>query len=228
MPTIDSVIARAAALAPDQIAIREWKGRQIRYAELDAAVSSFAAWTRSVGTQEGDVVAIHLPNSVAYLVAQFGSFRAGGVAAYVNNRLSATEALRQCRLCNARIIVTTPEKAADLQKAPELAQAIFVVDGPAGPGMHNLWDVVAAQRRPSFTTDGLEDRDAIIRFTSGSTGDPKGPHRDAPRLAGARGLHAGRGDADQALVHHAGAGGRCRTRPACSPSRPSCNAAPCC
>lgn len=168
------MIARAAAAAPGTVAIREWGGRQVSYAELDAAVSSFAVWARSVGAREGDAVAIHLPNSVAYLVAQFGSFRAGGVAVYVNYRLSATEARRQCRLCNARIIVTTPAKAAELRQDPDLAQAVFLVDGSAGPGMLGLQDVVAARQRPSFGTDDLEDRDAIIRFTSGSTGDPKG------------------------------------------------------
>ena len=145
----------------------------MRYAELDAAVSSFAAWTRSVGAREGDVIAIHLPNSAAYLIAQFGSFRAGGVAAYVNNRLSATEALRQCRFCNARIIVTTPAKAAELQQAPELAGAIFLVDGVAGPAMYSLQDVVAARHLPSFSTEELEDGDAIIRFTSGSRANPR-------------------------------------------------------
>ena len=174
MPTIDSVVTRAAASAPDQIAIREWGGHELRYAEFDAAISSFAAWTRSVGLQVGDAIAIHLPNSAAYLIAQFGSFRAGGVAAYVNNRLSATEALRQCRFCNARIIVTTPANAAELQQAPELQGAIFLVDGVAGPAMYSMQDVVAARQVPSFSTEGLEDRDAIIRFTSGSTGEPKG------------------------------------------------------
>lgn len=168
------MVSRAAALAPDHIAIREWKGRQISYADLDAAVSGFAAWARSVGGREGDVIAIHLPNSVAYLIAQFGSFRAGGVAAYVNNRLSTAEALRQCRVCNARIIVTTPAKAAELRQDPGLANTIFLVDGDAGPGMHSLQDLIPGQQHPSFDIEGWEDRDAIIRFTSGSTGEPKG------------------------------------------------------
>ena len=62
MPTIDAVVARAAASAPGNIAVREWGGRRVSYADLDAAVSSFAAWARAHGVEEGDAIAIHLPN----------------------------------------------------------------------------------------------------------------------------------------------------------------------
>ena len=159
---------------PDQVAVREWGGREVNYAELDAAVSGFAAWARSSGVGPGDVIAIHLPNSIAYLVAQFGSFRAGAVAAYANYRLSATEARRQFRFCHARVIVTTPAKAAAFRDDPDLDHAIFVVNGDAGPGMHRLQDVIATDLLQSSDVEGLEDSDAIIRFTSGSTGEPKG------------------------------------------------------
>lgn len=174
MPTIDTVIARAAQDAPHQVAVREWGGRQVTYAQLDAAVSSFAAWARAQGLQPGESIAIHLPNSVAYLVAQFGSFRAGAVAAYVNYRLMPQEARRQFSMARARIVVTTPAKAAELREDAAFTGTVLVADGPADGRVHSLQDVIEAKRQPDFTTEGLEDCDAIIRFTSGSTGDPKG------------------------------------------------------
>jgi acyl-CoA synthetase (AMP-forming)/AMP-acid ligase II len=174
LPTIDSIITRAAKVSPNQIAVREWGGQEITYAELDSAVSSFAAWARSQGTQAGDAIAIHLPNSIAFLVAQFGSFRAGAVATYVSYRLTPNEAQRQFALSRARIVVTTPAKATELRKDPAFVNTVIVVDGPGSEHSHSLTDVIAARLLPDFTTEGLEDSDAIIRFTSGSTGDPKG------------------------------------------------------
>lgn len=174
MPMIDSVLRRAAAAAPDRIAVREWDTRrEFSYAALDAAVSAFANWMRGQGFAPGGVVGIHLPNSIDFLIAQFASFRAGGVAAYVNHRLAASEAARQFKLGGARIIVTTADKARAFREDPELAGAIFVLKDGHLPLGHPMEDAIAGRDRHEIITD-REDCDAIARFTSGSTGAPKG------------------------------------------------------
>ncbi len=174
MPTIDAVVERAAAQTPNRLAIREWNGRELSYSQFNAAVSSFAAWVHGKGFKRGEAIAIHLPNTVAYLVAQFGSFRAAGVATYVNYRLMPGEALRQMAFAKARFVVTTPAKAAELLKHPEFSGKVLLVDGPAEEGMQSLDEVMNSGLRADIDTQGLEDADAIIRFTSGSTGEPKG------------------------------------------------------
>lgn len=174
MPTIDAVVERAAAQKPDHIAIREWNGRELSYSRFNAAVSSFAAWVHAKGFKRGEAIAIHLPNSAAYLVAQFGSFRAAGVATYVNYRLMPGEALRQIALAKARFVVTTPAKAVEFLKHPEFVGKVLLVDGPAEKGINSLAEVMSSGLKADIDTQGLEDADAIIRFTSGSTGEPKG------------------------------------------------------
>lgn len=174
MPTIDAVVERAAAQTPDHIAIREWNGRELSYSQFNDAVSSFAAWVHANGLKRGEAIAIHLPNSAAYLVAQFGSFRAAGVATYVNYRLMPGEALRQIAFAKARFVVTTPAKAVEFLKHPEFVGKVLLVDGPAEKGINSLTEVMSSGIKVDIDTQGLEDADAIIRFTSGSTGEPKG------------------------------------------------------
>ena len=174
MPTIDSVLQRAASSAPDRTAVREWGGLEMTYAQLDAAVSSFAAWARAKGVREDDAIAVHLPSTAAFLIAQLGSSRAGAVAAYINYRLMPNEARRQFSMCKARVVVTTPDKAAEFVDDPQFSETLFVVDGEAEGRLTGLQDIIEANHRTDFRPEGREDSDAIIRFTSGSTGAPKG------------------------------------------------------
>ncbi len=174
MPTIDAVLARAAGLAPDHPAVREWEsGREIPFRLLDRWASALAGHLQASGFGPGERLGIHLPNCAEFLVAQFGVMRAGGVAAYVNFRLLAEEAARQLRLAGATAIVTTAERAAQFRDDPELGRALFIVRDAAGP--EAMSEVLArAPDRRIEPPSGLEEADAIARFTSGSTGAPKG------------------------------------------------------
>jgi acyl-CoA synthetase (AMP-forming)/AMP-acid ligase II len=174
MPTIDSVLARAAHAAPHRVAIREWDSkRQLTYAQLDAAVSSLAGWLHSRGLHVGASIGIHLPNGADFLIAQFAAFRCGGVAAYINYRLAAAEAVRQLKLCGAQAIVTTTAKAVALRDHPDLRDLIFIIADGGLPLGHALTDILAKEGHFQ-PPEALEDADAIARFTSGSTGAPKG------------------------------------------------------
>ena len=176
MSTLDGALAWAADLAPDQPAVREWEsGRTVSYRTLDQWVTSLAAFIRGQGTSLGDRVGIHLPNCAEFLVAQFGATRAGCVASYVNYRLTADEAARQMKLAEVKVIVTTAERAADLRAVPELARTVYVLTDGNLPLGHSIADIVSR----TAATGGmpgvvLDEEDAIARFTSGSTGAPKG------------------------------------------------------
>lgn len=175
MPRIDAVLARAAARAPTQNAVWEWRtGRRITYAELDAHTSTFAAWLRARGLRPGDAVGIHLPNGAPFLIAQFGSLRAQALASYVNYRLSPEEARRQLAMVQAQAIVTTSERAPALREFSDLKNAAFVLADEDAPFGAALSEVLSTPQSVESSDLPGEELDAIARFTSGSTGTPKG------------------------------------------------------
>jgi len=174
VPTLDSVISRAAMSAPNAIAIREWNGQEMSYQQLDLAVHRFASWLHSNKVLDADSVAIHLPNCAAFFIGQFGSFRAAAVATYVNFRLAYLEAKRQLIVSNAKVIITTESKAKELRNDPDFNHMLIVSNSTSHSQFPTLQDIVSTDLPPLLPNIGKEDSDALIRFTSGSTGEPKG------------------------------------------------------
>jgi acyl-CoA synthetase (AMP-forming)/AMP-acid ligase II len=175
IPSVDAVVTRAAAQCPSRAAIREWaSGRTFTYQQFDDAISSLARWLASAGVTGGGTVAIHLPNTADFLIAQFAAFRAGGVAAYVNFRLSTAEAMRQVSLSGARVLVTTAEKATRLRDDGAPRDLQFVVVDGAEPLGASLSEILSFSHSGYRAESAHPEGDALIRFTSGSTGLPKG------------------------------------------------------
>jgi len=174
MPRIDSVLSRSAIAYPMAIAIQEWpSGQMMTYKELDSAVTNFASWCQSKNIKNNDVIALHLPNTKNFIISQFGIFRSGAAAAYINFRLSPSEVRRQLLLCKAKFLVTTLNKALEFLEDDALKHLTFIVDEPH-TSLLNLPSIIHQQSIHLNQIDNCEDQDAIIRFTSGSTGNPKG------------------------------------------------------
>lgn len=175
MPAIDAVLAWAADIAPERAAVIEWEsGRRTTYRALDAWASSLAAFLIEGGLEPGQHVAVHLPNSAAFLAAEFGAFRAGGVAAFINFRLHVDEAVRQMIVSDVRFIITTAAKAEAFRSYSDLADVRMVVLGGSRALGASFEELVSHSSGRVPSPLGLEDCDAIARFTSGSTGQPKG------------------------------------------------------
>src|SRR5690606_32371094 len=79
-----------ARVRPDQVAIL-YKGERITYAEFAARIDSMAAFLAAAGIGVGDVVAVVMKNSAAYLEIAFAVSHVGAVLLPINYRLAAPE-----------------------------------------------------------------------------------------------------------------------------------------
>ncbi|MFI6277197.1 class I adenylate-forming enzyme family protein [Streptomyces sp. NPDC050988] len=166
---LDDLTRRAAAADPDGVAVRTDRGDALTFAELERRVNGCAARIRSLAGGPGVVVAVTSVLHPDFAVAYFGTLRAGNIVVPVNPLLRAEGLARLVAASGARLVLTTPEIAEQLDDGvPTLDlgdRALWNAEPPA--------DVVAV---------GPDDI-ASVHFTSGTTGDPKGVRQTHHNLA---------------------------------------------
>ena len=167
--------------------------RRLDYAALALAVERAAGALLAAGIQRGERVAVYLEKRIENVAAMFGAAAAGAVFVPVNPLLKAEQVAYILADCNVRVLLTSPERLAQLDgvldACPDLRTVFVTGDKLPQAAAAALWD--AAQEAPAagrLAARRAIDADmAAILYTSGSTGKPKGvvlSHRNM--VAGAR------------------------------------------
>jgi long-chain acyl-CoA synthetase len=158
-------LVRSAERFPDRPAVR-LDGTVLTYAALDRASARVAGLLRDRGIEPGDRVAVMLPNVPEFAVVYYGILRAGGVVVPMNPLLKPREVAYYVADSGARLIFAD---------APSTVDTVPVDGGFA--------DLLAAATPLHGVDERAGDDTAVILYTSGTTGQPKGAELTHANLA---------------------------------------------
>lgn len=166
--TVDLVSALlATSRAPDKPAIRSGEV-SVSYRELDLRTRKIAAALQQRNCKPGDRVAIILPKSLETFVLFLGILRAGCVAVPIATEHPDDSVARILNASDPALVIV--EQTREMAGAIEYAQESF---GPNNAG--SLGGRIRGTDQENWVPVDLgPDADALLLFTSGTTGNPKG------------------------------------------------------
>ena len=179
-----SGLFETASSAPDRAALT-FHGRPVTYAELDSAVDRATAVLQSAGVEPGDRVALVLGNVPEFVHVLYGTWRAGAVAVPLNVMLTPEEIGHIVRDSGATTVVAQmsflPNVLAARELVPGVRTVLVIAGPPVPPGTISFEQEMqrAGTPRPA---DRSEDDLAVLQYTSGTTGRPKGAMLTARNL----------------------------------------------
>ncbi|MDP3713483.1 MAG: long-chain fatty acid--CoA ligase [Mycobacteriales bacterium] len=172
--TIASILAESAVRHADRTAVVLGDLR-LTYAQLWGHAKQYAQVLRDRGVGPGDKVALLLPNTPHFPLAYFGTLALGAVAVPVHALLKAEEIEYVLTDSGAKALVCAAPLLGEGAKGAELAgvPVLAVMDG--GDATIERIDNLAFEVQPIAAVEPREPEDtAVILYTSGTTGKPKG------------------------------------------------------
>ena len=165
-----------ARRTPDKV-IAHHPGGELTYAELDLLATRFANGLKAQGITPGDVVGFQLPNIPQFLVCFFGTLKAGAVCLPINPLLTAPEIQYLLEDAEAKLLVTLTGLVDSGGRAAQFtATPLFTIGGTID-GSKDFDELLGSTDSDPISGDvfpsELTDL-AVLVYTSGTTGRPKG------------------------------------------------------
>jgi long-chain acyl-CoA synthetase len=179
----------------------DFMGRKTSYAAMAAQVRAVAAGLQALGIKPGDRIGLYLPNVPHYIVSYYGALLAGAIVVNFSPLYTADELAHQVEDSGTRLLVTLDVTAllpnalrlldsSSLERLvvgsvaevlPPLKSALYRLfkrsertPVPADPRIGSFADLVRGRGAPAAVTIDAERDVALIQYTGGTTGVPKG------------------------------------------------------
>jgi long-chain acyl-CoA synthetase len=161
-------VTRSAEKHEDELAVR-LDQIQLTYSKLDEMSARAAAMLRDRGVDRGDRVGLMLPNVPAFVVLHYGILRAGAIVVPMNVLLKRREIGYFLDDSGARLLLTTDDLREEAKAGAAAASAEAIV-----LRAHTLPKWLAPYEAEPAVAETAPDDTAVILYTSGTTGQPKG------------------------------------------------------
>jgi long-chain acyl-CoA synthetase len=168
MANLASVLTDSAQRVGDRTAIK-LDDVEVTYAQLDEGSARVAGLLRQKGIEPGDRVGIMLPNVPYFALAYYGVLRAGGVVVPMNVLLKGRETAFYLQDPEAKALFAWHDFEDAARKGTEEAGAELVLVKPG-----EFEQLLGGVEPDAEVIDRDEQDTAVILYTSGTTGKPKG------------------------------------------------------
>ncbi|RST88194.1 dicarboxylate--CoA ligase PimA [Aquibium carbonis] len=186
---VHAIVDEAAGQWPDRTAA-VFRGATVTFAELALQVDRAGRAFQSAGVRSGTRVALLFPNTIHHLVAFFGVLKAGGTVVHLSPLDGGAVIRHKLADSGARLLVTTnigdlATRAVDLSGAGLVDRLVVAQDEAFGPSpltgpmpkdcdFNTFADFLDSPRQRDDLPDVALDDLALLQYTGGTTGMPKG------------------------------------------------------
>ena len=148
----------------------------VTYRELKRLSDKVAGMLRGLGVRQGDRVAGVLPRTVETIAVMIGTWKAGGIYVPIFTGFGPDAIAFRLANCDAKVVCTHHEYRKRLPDQDSVT--VVTIAGNRGVGLErgdvSFWQAVASEPDRSDPAPCSREDPAVILYTSGSTGEPKG------------------------------------------------------